>query len=79
MKENNRMTICRKIKLFPVGDKEEINRVYDFIRNGQYAQYQACNLLMGQLMSEYYKYNRDIKNEEFKNIILSLNALVQNK
>ena len=67
MKENNRMTICRKIKLFPVGDKEEINRVYDFIRNGQYAQYQACNLLMGQLMSEYYKYNRDIKNEEFKN------------
>ena len=67
MKENNRMTICRKIKLFPVGDKEEINRVYDFIRNGQYAQYQACNLLMGQLMSEYYKHNRDIKNEEFKN------------
>lgn len=66
MKENNRMTICRKIKLFPVGDKEEINRVYDFIRNGQYTQYQACNLLMGQLMSEYYKYNRDIKNEEFK-------------
>lgn len=63
---NDRMTICRKIKLFPVGDKDEINRVYDFIRNGQYAQYQACNLLMGQLMSEYYKYNRDIKNEEFK-------------
>ena len=30
---NDRMTICRKIKLFPVGDKEEINRVYDFIRN----------------------------------------------
>ena len=63
---NDRMTICRKIKLFPVGDKDEINRVYDFIRNGQYAQYQACNLLMGQLMSEYYRYNRDIKNEEFK-------------
>lgn len=45
--ENNRMTICRKIKLFPVGDKAEVNRVYDFIRNGQYAQHQACNLLMG--------------------------------
>lgn len=66
MKENNRMTICRKIKLFPVGDKEEIGRVYKFIRDGQYAQYQACNLLMGQLVSEYYKYNRDIKNEDFK-------------
>lgn len=66
MKENNRMTICRKIKLLPIGDKEEIDRVYKFIRNGQYAQYQASNLLMGQLMSEYYKYNRDIENEEFK-------------
>ena len=64
--KDNRMVICRKIKLFPIGDKEEINRVYKFIRDGQYAQYQACNLLMGQLMSEYYKYNRDIKNEMFK-------------
>lgn len=67
MKENkNRMTICRKIKLLVMGEKEEIDRVYKFIRDGQYAQYQACNLLMGQLMSEYYKYNRDIKNEMFK-------------
>ena len=66
MGNENRLTICRKIKLLPVGDKEEINRVYQFIRDGQYAQYQACNLLMGQLMSEYYRYNRDIKNEDFK-------------
>lgn len=66
MGNENRLTICRKVKLLPVGDKEEINRVYQFIRDGQYAQYQACNLLMGQLMSEYYKYNRDIKNEDFK-------------
>lgn len=63
---NDRMTICRKIKLYPVGDKEEVNRVYQFIRNGQYAQYQACNRLMGQLCAEYYNYNRDIKNEDFK-------------
>lgn len=66
MEDKNRMTICRKIKIYPVGDKEEISRVYDFIRNGQYTQYLACNLLMGQLVSEYYKYNRDIKNEDFK-------------
>ena len=66
MSDNSRMTLCRKIKLIPVGNKEEINRVYQYIRNGQYAQYQACNLLMGQLVSEYYKYNRDIKNEAFK-------------
>lgn len=67
MKENkNRMTICRKIKLLVMGEKEEIDRVYKFIRNGQYAQYRASNLLMGQLMSEYYKYNCDTKNEDFK-------------
>lgn len=63
---NDRITICRKIKLTPLGDKEERNRVFQYIRNGQYAQYQACNLLMGQLISEYYKYDRDIKNEDFK-------------
>lgn len=66
MGNENRLTICRKVKLLPIGDREEINRVYQFIRDGQYAQYQACNLLMGQLMSEYYRYNRDIKNEDFK-------------
>lgn len=58
--------ITRKIKLFPIGDKEEVNRVYSFIRDGQYAQYQASNLLMGELMSIYYKYNRKIKDENFK-------------
>lgn len=63
---NDRITICRKIKLTPLGDKEERNRVFQYIRNGQYAQYQACNLLMGQLICEYYKYDRDIKNEDFK-------------
>lgn len=60
------MILTRKIQLFPIGDKEEIDRVYKFIRDGQYAQYQACNLLMGQLISEYYKYDRDIKCKEFR-------------
>lgn len=59
-------TITRKIQLYPVGDKEEINRVYKYIRDGMYAQYQASNLLMGQLASEYFKCNRDIKSESFK-------------
>ena len=60
-------TITRKIQLFPVGDDEEISRVYKYIRDGMYAQYQASNLLMGQLASEYFKCNRDIKSDSFKN------------
>lgn len=60
-------TITRKIRLCPVGDEEEINRVYNYIREGIYAQYQASNLLMGQLASEYFKCDRDFKCEAFKN------------
>ena len=59
-------TITRKIQLYPVGDEKEINRVYKYIRDGMYVQYQASNLLMGQLASEYFKCNRDIKSESFK-------------
>ena len=62
----NTTSLTRKIKLYPVGDSEEVNRVYTFIRNGQYAQYQAQNILMGQLIGKYYECNRDIKSEEFK-------------
>ena len=37
----DRVTICKTIKLYPVGDKNEVDRVYKFIRDGQYAQYKA--------------------------------------
>ena len=73
---NKTMVITRKMKLrvkldkekfkTPEERKEEINRVYQFIRDGQYAQYLGLNMLMGQISSLYYKYNRDISNEEFK-------------
>ena len=63
---SNTISLVRKIKLYPVGDKDEVNRVYQFIRDGQYAQYQALNLLMGQLIGKYYENNRDIKSEGFK-------------
>lgn len=60
-------TLTRKIKLIPASEsKNEWNRVYEFIRNGQYAQYQALNLLMGQLIGKYYEYGRDFKSEGFK-------------
>lgn len=79
---DDRMTICRKLKLTVVGDEKEVNRVYKFIRDGQYAQYLASNRLMGQLASEYYKYNRDIKDEEFKarqkEILTNSNPIFEN-
>lgn len=35
-------TITRKIQLVPVGDKTEVNRVYNYIREGMKAQ-KSCN------------------------------------
>lgn len=54
-----------KFKLYPIGDKNEVNRIYKFIRDGQYAQYVGLNLLMGQLASKYYECNRDLNNINF--------------
>ena len=62
----DKYVITRKIKLLPVGDKDEVDRVYDFIRDGQYSQYQALNLLMGQLASKYYECKRNLSSDEFK-------------
>lgn len=60
------MTITRKLQLVPIGDKEEVNRVYTFIRNGMYAQYVASNFLMGELAANFYAHNRDLSDDDYK-------------
>lgn len=60
------LVLTQKLKLVVVGDSDEKNRVYQYIRNGQYTQYKAMNYMMGQLMAGYYEGNMDIKSEEFK-------------
>ena len=46
------MITVRKLKLVVVNeDKELMNEQYRFIRDSQYAQYQALNLGMGYLMT----------------------------
>lgn len=59
------VTFVKKIKLFPQGDRNEIKRVYDFIRNGQYAQCQGLNLMMGALTSKYYACGKNLEAPEF--------------
>lgn len=59
------VTFVKKIKLFPQGDRDEIKRVYNFIRNGQYAQCQGLNLMMGALTSKYYACGKNLKAPEF--------------
>lgn len=43
------MILVRKIQLFPVGDKEEIDRVYKYLRDGIYNQNKAMNQYMSAL------------------------------
>ncbi len=43
------MILTRKIQLFPVGDKEEIDRVYKYLRDGIYNQNKAMNQYMSAL------------------------------
>ena len=61
------MIAVRKLKLIIVNENEELRKEqYKFIRDSQYAQYQALNLGMGYIMTGYLVSNRDIKSEEFK-------------
>ena len=60
-------TITRKIQLIPVGDKEEINRVYNYLRDGMYNQNKAYNILISSIYAAIYsgKSNEEI-NEIYK-------------
>lgn len=43
------MILCRKVQIVPVGDKEEIDRVYKYIREGMENQNRAMNQYMSAL------------------------------
>ncbi|MGL5347845.1 MAG: RNA-guided endonuclease TnpB family protein [Peptostreptococcaceae bacterium] len=60
------MITVRKLKLTIIGNEEERKEKYKFIRDSQYAQYQALNVGMGILTSAYLESGRDIKSEVFK-------------
>ena len=55
------MILTRKIQLYPVGDKEEVNRVYQYIRDGIFNQNKAMNQYMTAL---YVSTIQDISKED---------------
>lgn len=48
---SNTQILTRKFQIFPVGDKEEINRVYQYIRDCQYVQNKAYNIFISNVYS----------------------------
>ena len=59
------MILTRKIQLFPVGDKEEIDRVYKYLRDGIFNQNKAMNQYMSAL---YMATIEDISKEDRKEL-----------
>ena len=71
--------LTRKIQLIPVGDKDEVNRVYNFIRDAQYSQYLGLNRLMSELVVAFYQNNRQLNsdfNEKRKRILSNSNTIL---
>ena len=65
----------KKIQLYPIGDKEEINRVFQYLRDGIYQQHHILNTYMSQVGCLFYKYNKDYKDAGFKE---EYNAIFRN-
>lgn len=59
------MILTRKIQLFPVGNKEEIDRVYKYLRDGIFNQNKAMNQYMSAL---YMATIEDISKEDRKEL-----------
>lgn len=70
------IVITRKITLFPKGDKEEVNRVYKYIRNGMEVQ----SLMMNQCISALYCAKlRNADKEEIKELSRSYSRVPTSK
>lgn len=67
--------ITRKVKIFPVGDQAEINRVYKYLRDGMESQNKAMNQYMSALyvsmMQETSKENKKELNNIYQRISTS--------
>ena len=59
------MILTRKIQLFPVGNKEEIDRVYKYLRDGIFNQNKAMNQYMSAL---YMATIEDISKDDRKEL-----------
>lgn len=47
-------TLSIKVRLYPLGDKDDVNHAYEYIRKGQYAQNRAYNILISHIYAAIY-------------------------
>ena len=65
---NETCVITRKVKLFPVGNKEEVNRVYKYLRDGIESQNKAMNQYMTALYVAMIQEASSEERKELKNL-----------
>lgn len=71
--------LTRKIQVVPIGDKEEVDRVYKYIRDGQYSQYLGLNRLMSELVVCFYQNDRELDksfNKKREEILSNSNNII---
>ncbi|RKJ68762.1 transposase [Roseburia sp. 1XD42-69] len=64
-RRQNRLILTRKIQIIPLGEKEEIDRVYKYLRDGIFYQNKAMNQYMSAL---YIAAIKDISKEDRKEL-----------
>lgn len=74
--EEKRIQITRKFTVRPIGDKEEISRVYNFIRNGMKVQSRMLNMFISSL---YAAEKNGISKEERNELIKRLRRVPTEK
>lgn len=74
--EEKRIQITRKFTVRPIGDKEEVSRVYNFIRNGMKVQSRMLNMFISSL---YAAEKNGISKEERNELIKRLRRVPTEK
>lgn len=64
--DEKRQSITRKIQIVPMGDKEEVSRVYNYIRNAMYVQNRAYNIIVSRVYAEILSGNVENVSEIYK-------------
>lgn len=60
-------TLSRKVKIIPLGDKQETDRIWKYIRDARYIQNKAYNFLISNIYAAYInKADKDIINDIYK-------------
>ena len=67
-KSNTEITITRKIQIVPVGNKDELNRVYSYLRDGMKSQNMAMNQYMSSLVYQMIQEADDEDRKELRRL-----------